>query len=483
MTGINKGAVDAPRQPIERVLAPLQEFTRSNVAGGVVLIVAAVVALVWANSPFADTYHDLWRTRVTVGFGEIVVSKSLDLWINDGLMAIFFLLVGLEIKREVLVGELGSWRRAVLPLTAAAGGAIVPAVIFLAVAGGSGEGARGWGVPMATDIAFALGVLALLGSRIPGTLRVFVTALAIGDDLLAVMVIALFYTAELSQVALAIAAGMFGLLVLANLLGVRRSVVYAVLGIGLWLALLESGIHATIAGVLLALTIPARQRIRPEEIVPVARTLLDDVYRSEPGRVQQRNAALWELDALTDRAQSPMLRMEHDLAPWVAYLIVPLFALANAGVALSLDIAALVADPVVVGVVLGLIIGKQLGITGAAWLFVRSGLGTLPPGVTWRHIYGAAWVCGIGFTMSLFIASLAYGPSDQLESAKHGIIAASIVAGLGGYLLLRGVASRRPSSAPGAQVATSNTETRRRRWRSEATPRRQPTRIGRTRRT
>jgi len=446
------------RAPIERVLAPLNEFVRSNVAGGIILMAAALIALVWANSPFADTYHELWQTRVTVGFGEVIVSKPLALWINDGLMAIFFLLVGLEIKREVLIGELGSVRRAALPLGAAAGGAIVPAIIFLAVAGGSGDGARGWGVPMATDIAFALGVLALLGDRVPPGLRLFVTALAIGDDLLAVMVIALFYTADLSLVALLIAAGMFGLLVVANLLGVRRTVVYAVLGVGLWVALLESGVHATIAGVLMALTIPARQRIRTEELLPRANSLLEEVSGTARGRTQQRHAALWELDALTDRAQIPMLRMEHDLAPWVAYLIVPLFALANAGVVLSLDFGSLFTDPVVVGVFLGLIVGKQVGITGAAWLIVRSGLGSLPPGVRWRHIYGAAWVCGIGFTMSLFIASLAYGTSTELESAKQGILAASVLAGLGGYLLLRRSGRSRAAARHNAPALASSAE-------------------------
>jgi NhaA family Na+:H+ antiporter len=437
--------IESPRPPIERMLGPLNDFTRSNVAGGVVLIAAALVALVLANSPLSDSYHAIWRTPLTVGFGDIVVAKPLDLWINDGLMAAFFLLVGLEIKREVLVGELGSLRRAALPLGAAAGGAIVPALIFLAIAGGSGEGARGWGVPMATDIAFALGVLALLGRRVPANLRVFVTALAIGDDLLAVMVIALFYTAELSVVALATAGGLLGALVLANLLGVRRPVVYAVLGIGLWLALLESGVHATIAGVLLAMTIPARQRIAANELVPRAYELIEDASRTAPGRTRQRHAALWELESLTDRAQAPMLRIEHGLAPWVAFVIVPLFALANAGVALSVDLGALVGDPVVVGVVLGLVVGKQLGITGAAWLMVRAGVATLPHGVSWWQIYGAAWVCGIGFTMSLFIADLAYAGSAQLDQAKLGILAASVIAGMGGYLLLR---VRAPRKAP-----------------------------------
>ena len=438
---------EARREPaIERVAAPLREFTSSNVSGGIVLMAAAVVALVWANSPFADSYTQVWESRLTIGLADLSISKSLHDWINDGLMAIFFLLVGLEIKREILVGELASAQRAVLPVAAAVGGAIVPAAIFLAIAGTTGEGARGWGIPMATDIAFALGVLALVGRRIPRGLRIFVTALAIADDLIAVTVIAVFYTSELSIVAVLASAALVGMLALANLLGVQRPFVYALLGIGLWLAVLESGVHGTVAGVLLAMTIPARQRIGASELHERGRVLLAEADSTARARIQQRHSALWELEAITKHAQAPMMRIEHALYSWVAFLIVPLFALSNAGVAINLGSVSLLDEPVVLGIVSGLVIGKQIGITVAAWLIVRSGLATLPSGVTWGHIYGAAWICGIGFTMSLFIADLAYQPSGSLDLAKLGILVASVIAGLGGYLLLRWQTGDRPAA-------------------------------------
>lgn len=399
---------------------------------------AALIALGWANSTFAESYVSLWRTPLTFGVGDLSLSKSLHLWINDGLMAIFFLVVGLEIKREVLVGELASPRRAILPIAAAIGGAVLPAILFLLIAGRDPEASRGWGVPMATDIAFALGVLALLGSRAPVGLKIFLTALAIVDDLLAVMVIALFYSSDTSLTALAAAAVIVVILVAVNRLGVRRPLVYALLGIGLWIAILQSGIHATIAGVLLAMTIPARTRIDPSDFLDRARGFIADFGRDvgdDPDAAH--HAALWELEDLTEGAQAPMLRMEHALHPWVAFLIVPLFALSNAGVPLFGDPVAILTDPLVLGVIVGLIVGKQIGITLAAWLVVRSGLASLPHGVSWRHIYGAAWLGGIGFTMSLFVGDLAYGESPALALSKIGILAASVIAGAGGYLILR----------------------------------------------
>ena len=433
---------DLPQEPVDRLLAPFREFSAREASGGVLLMGAALIALVWANSPVADSYVSLWRTPVTIGIGDASLSKSLHLWINDGLMAIFFLVVGLEIKREVLVGELASPRRAILPIAAAVGGAVLPAILFLLIAGGNPEAARGWGVPMATDIAFALGVLALLGSRAPVGLKIFLTALAIVDDLLAVMVIALFYSSDISLTALAAAAVILVILVAVNRLGVRRPLVYALLGIGLWIAILQSGIHATIAGVLLAMNIPARTRIDPIDFLDRARGFIADFGRDvgdDPDAAH--HAALWELEDLTESAQAPMLRMEHALHPWVAFLIVPLFALSNAGVPLVGDPAAIATAPLVLGVIVGLIVGKQIGITLAAWLVVRSGLASLPHGVSWRHIYGAAWLGGIGFTMSLFVGDLAYGESPALALSKIGILAASVIAGVGGYLILRSTRS------------------------------------------
>ena len=430
--------------PVDRLLAPFREFARINASSGVLLMAAAAIALVWANSPVAASYEELWATRITIDVGGMALSDSLLHWVNDGLMAIFFLVVGLEIKREVLVGELTSIRRATLPIAAAIGGAIVPALIFVAVAsGGAGNTGRGWGVPMATDIAFALGVLALLGNRAPIGLRIFVTALAIVDDLLAVLVIALFYTADLSLPALGAAAAILVALIVANRLGVRRPIVYALLGIALWLAVFQSGIHATVAGVLLALTIPATTRLDSDRYVEEARRHVDEfegrTVDGEDASTEEHHAALWELEAATERAQAPMLRIEHALHPWVAFLILPLFALANAGVRLDVDVGATIREPVAIGVFLGLVVGKQLGITLAALAVVRMGIASLPAGVGWRHVYGAAWLGGIGFTMSLFIATLAYGDgSPELALAKIGILGASIAAGIGGFAILRG---------------------------------------------
>jgi NhaA family Na+:H+ antiporter len=441
------GAGRPSRQPpVERVLAPLREFTSSNAAGGIVLLAAAVIALIWSNSPLADSYDALWQSTLAVGVGQAALSMSLEHWINDGLMAIFFLLVGLEIKRELLVGELASPRRALLPVGAAVGGAVAPALIFLVIASGSGEGIRGWGVPMATDIAFAIGVMALLGDRIPLGLRIFVTALAIADDVVAVLVIAIFYSSELALPALAAVVVIVLLLVTANRLGFGRPIVYAVLGLGLWLAVLQSGVHGTVAGVLLAATIPARQRTDADTFVKRAREQIDRFNRSSDQSVHHRHAALWDLETITQHAQAPMLRIENALSTWVAFVIVPLFALANAGVHISSDIGAHLTDPVVMGVAAGLLVGKQVGIMATSWLLVRSRLASLPAGVSWAQMYGASWVCGIGFTMSLFIASLAYGASAELELAKVGILGASLIAGAGGYLILRW---RSPDPTPG----------------------------------
>jgi NhaA family Na+:H+ antiporter len=427
---------DLRPQPVDRLLAPFREFSRREASGGVLLMVAALVALVWANSPFADSYAGLWETRLTIGVGDLALSKPLLLWINDGLMAVFFLVVGLEIKREVLVGELATSRKAMLPIAAAVGGALLPALLFVLIAGGDPEAIRGWGVPMATDIAFALGVLALLGSRAPVGLRIFLTALAIVDDLLAVLVIAVFYSSGLSPVALAAAAAVLVALVVANRLGVRRPLVYAVLGVGLWVAILQSGIHATIAGVLLAMTIPARTRIDRTAFVGGARRLVADLSdRHDAPSDEEHHATLWDLEDLTEHAQAPMLRIEHALLPWVAFLIVPLFALANAGVAIGGDLGGALTNPIALGIIVGLVVGKQIGITLGAWLVVRAGLAALPDGVSWRHVYGGAWLGGIGFTMSLFVADLAFGESP-LALAKIGILAASVIAGVGGYLVL-----------------------------------------------
>ena len=405
------------------------------------LLAAAVVALVWANSPLAASYVGVWQTELRVGVGEVGLAKPIQLWINDGLMAIFFFVVGLEIKREVLIGELASPRRALLPIAAAIGGAIVPALVFVAFTAGS-DGVRGWGIAMATDIAFALGLLALLGSRVPIGLKVFVTALAIVDDLLAVLVIAIFYSGGVSAAALGVAAVILVALLVANRLGVRRPLVYGVLGLGLWLAFLQSGVHAAAAGVLLALTIPATTRIDASAVTERIQTLAIGFREASAGGEvasnMERQATLWELEAVSQVAQTPLQRLEHGLHPWVAFAIVPLFALANAGVSFGEHLGDALGSSTAYGIAAGLVIGKQVGILLASWLIVKVGLAALPDGVGWRHLWGAGWVAGIGFTMSLFIAELAYPQTASLDVAKVAILFASLIAAGGGWLVLSG---------------------------------------------
>ena len=355
-------------------------------------------------------------------------------------MVIFFFVVGLEIKREILIGELASFRKAILPVAAAVGGMAVPALIYVLFDPGS----RGWGIPMATDIAFALGVLALLGKRVPLALKVFLTAVAVVDDLGAVLMIAIFYTSEIAWINLGIAAIVMAVLIVCNLLGIRNPVVYSVLGVGLWLAFLYSGIHTTIAGVLLAMTIPSKARVNDREFVKHSREIIDEFDEADEGDDflnESQRSSLHVLEELIEHAKAPLQRLEHELHPWVAYAIMPLFALANAGVVIGSDFAAGLTSPVSLGIIFGLVIGKQIGITLFSWLIVKSGLADLPYGVTWRHIYGVSWLAGIGFTMSLFISSLAFGGSDQLETAKFGILVASLIAGITGYFILRYLAS------------------------------------------
>jgi Na+:H+ antiporter, NhaA family len=423
----------------------LREFIHDEAFGGILLLLCALAALIWANSPWGATYDALWSTELTLGTVQYHLTESLRHWVNDGLMAIFFFVVGLEIKREVLVGELASPRRAALPAIAALGGVLVPAGLYLLLNRGTVGGA-GWGIPMATDIAFALGVLALLGDRIPLGLTVFLTALAIVDDIAAVLVIAVFYTAQVHWEALGLAAVILVGLIAANRLGFRRPVIYAILGLALWVSVFESGVHATVAGVLLAFTIPANTRIDPRAFLARSRALLHAFERAgatdDSGASILTNGArqevLSELEDAVEGAGAPLQRMEHVLHPWVAFAIVPLFALANAGVRIEGDPGAAFGNRVTLGVVLGLVLGKQLGVTLAAWLAVRSGVTDLPEGVGWRHIYGAGWLAGIGFTMSLFVADLAFAASEGglLTAAKLGILAASLIAGVGGWLLL-----------------------------------------------
>jgi NhaA family Na+:H+ antiporter len=429
--------------PIGTLLGPVARFMRLEAASGIVLLACTVVALVWANSPWATAYAELFHHRdITVALGETVfVRGSVEWWINDALMAIFFFVVGLEIKREIVVGELSTFRKAALPMMAALGGMVVPAGIFALLNHGH-AGVRGWGVPMATDIAFALGVLALLGKRAPHGLRVFLATLAIADDLGALVVIAVFYTEQIRAGYLAGALACTALMFVLGALGTRRSIVFLLLGLVIWYLVLLSGVHATIAGVLAALAVPVRSRVDTREFLAFARRTLDEFDGTGPcgqsivtdGRQQ---ALVQSLEDACDRVQTPLQVFEHALAPWVAFLIVPLFALANAGVAFTGGVPH--GDPldVTIGVALGLILGKPAGILLATWIAVRLRLGELPAGIRWAHVHGAGWLGGIGFTMALFIAQLAYrGHDDLLTCAKIGILGGSAVAAVVGLALL-----------------------------------------------
>ncbi len=421
------------------ILRPFERFFRLEAAGGILLLTAAAGALAWANSPWSGSYFALWQTPVAVELGPVGLRKPLLLWINDGLMAAFFLLVGLEIKREVLVGELASLRRAAFPLSAAVGGMLVPAALYAAVASG-GEAASGWAIPMATDIAFALGVLALLGRGLPPALRVFLAALAIVDDLGAVLVIALFFTTGLSGTALAAAALIFGALVAMNRLGVRSLSAYVGGGILLWLAVLQSGVHATVAGVLLAAAVPVGRRIDLDEFVRRSRSLLDRLAEEGgPGRrvpSTEEHEAIHSLEVGTERVDSPLLRLEHGLLPWITYGVMPLFALANAGVRFGGAPGASLTAPVTLAVVAGLVVGKPLGVAAFSWGAVRTGLASLPDRVSWRHVLGVGFLCGIGFTMAIFIGGLAFDGA-LLDRAKTGILVGSLVSGILGWGILR----------------------------------------------
>ena len=420
-----------------RSTSPFQEFFRTEAAGGALLVTCACAALVVANSGWAGAYHRLLATTIAIAAGGHGLSLSVHQWINDGLMAVFFLLVGLEIKRDALVGELASPRQAALPIAAAIGGMFVPASIYFLTSGGGAE-SRGWAIPMATDIAFALGVLALVAPRAPSGLKIFLAALAIVDDMGAVLVIALFYTGAIAWDALGMAGLILLLLITLNGLRIRSLTPYLVLGVGLWYFVHESGVHATIAGVLLAFAIPTRTRINAAEFSARARGLLDDFDRTETGDLlvltsKGQQEAIIGLERASEGVTAPLLRLEHALHWLSAFVVMPLFAFSNAGVGLGGSGGGSVA----LAVILGLAIGKPLGITVAALAAVRLRLASLPDGVNWTALHGCAWLGGIGFTMSLFIATLAFGGTTLLDSAKVGILGGSIVSGVVGAIVLR----------------------------------------------
>lgn len=418
-----------------RVLRPIREFMRLEVAGGVVLLVASVAALIWANAA-PGGYVSFWATDLTLAVGDHSITESLLHVVNDGLMTIFFLVIGLEVKRELVLGELSSRQAALLPVFAAAGGVLVPALIFMAMTAGSGD-AAGWGIPIATDVAFALAALAALGRRAPPALMAFLLGVAVVDDIAAIVVVAVAYSGGISPGWLALAllglAAMWGV----RELGVRHLGVYLALGAGVWIATFESGVHATIAGVAIALLTPARPFQAPavvsrEAILTAERT--DDHPAVPDGDAHQWRRLSW----LSREAVSPIARLEHALHPWSAFVVLPIFALANAGIVLrggAIDAAR--ETPVAAAVVVALVVGKAVGLTGGTALAVRMGLSRLPAGVRWPHIAGMGLLAGIGFTVSLFITDLAYDDPDLVSAAKLGVLCGSVIAAAAGTVVLR----------------------------------------------
>ena len=386
---------------MDKTFSRIQEFIRLETSGGVVLMIAAILAMIIANTPLSATYDLILGTYIKVGIGNFEIAKPAILWINDGLMAIFFFLVGLEIKREVLAGELSSFDKAILPIMAAIGGMAVPGIIFAILNWGTPENLNGWAIPTATDIAFALGILALIGSRAPIALKIFLLAIAIIDDLGAIVIIAIFYTSELSINALSISMIGFAAAVALNRLGIQRTAPYFLVGIIVWVFVLKSGVHATLAGVLIAFTIPLKAKNEDEAL---------------------------------------LYKMEHGLHPWVAFLILPVFAFANAGVNFTgIGIDDLL-QPLTLGIAVGLFLGKQIGVFLATWIGVKSGIARLPENVSWKHVYGVACLTGVGFTMSLFIGSLAFTTADVMNAVRLGVVLGSVLSGIIGYLLLKSAA-------------------------------------------
>ncbi len=439
---------DAPSGP----RGAFQRFFHSEASGSVLLLLFTAIALAWANSPWAAHYEHMLHAPLGFTLGPWSFSMSAAHWVNDGLMAIFFFVVGLEIKRELSVGQLSTFRSALLPVAAALGGLVAPALIYAAMNAGT-PGERGWGVPMATDIAFALGVLALVGPKVPVGLKVFLTALAIADDLGAVLVIAVFYTAHVNLLALGAVAGLLALLFVAVRYTARWYSLYVLLGVATWAAMLASGVHATVAGILVALTIPVRARIEPAQFLDavgegLSRLQRGELTRDSMVRDREQMAAIEDLGTATLDFLPAGFALERYLHPVTAFVILPVFALFNAGVRLDGRTQEALLQPVSLGIVLGLFFGKQVGITLTSFVAVKTGQAELPAGVTLAQLYGASVLGGIGFTMSIFVAGLAFTEGPLLAAAKLGILAASAISGVIGFVVLKVILARAPTPAP-----------------------------------
>jgi NhaA family Na+:H+ antiporter len=455
---------ESDRYVPRNVVQPLQRVLAHEASGGVVMLIAAVVAIVWANSPWSASYTELWQTPLRVELGDLIHLDHLSLqtWVNDAVMTVFFLLVGVEIKREVVHGELRDPRAVALPVIAALGGMLVPAAIYAGFNAG-GPGSDGWAVPMATDIAFAVGVVTLAGKKVPLAAKIFLLTLAVADDIGAIVVIAVFYTGALSWGWFACA-----LVAVAGIFVLRRSDVqslapYLAVGAFAWLALLESGVHATLVGVALGLLTPAWPLRSPRRFPPEARKILNSVEAAYYDRVltqeefAENEQRIAEVSRLAMWSTSPLERLERALSPWVAYVVVPVFALANAGVSLSGEaISGIVSEPVTTGVLLGLVVGKAVGVFGFTFVAVKLGIGRLPTGTTWRHMFGLATSAGVGFTVALFVTSISFDNAVTSDAAKVGILFGSTIAGIVGYAILRTSPAASPAATEGdAEVVGS----------------------------
>ncbi len=431
----------------KKIATPFEHFLHAQTTTGIVLMFMTVLALLLANSPLNEVYSHFFHTKVDLSVGSWELSHTIHHWINDGLMAIFFFIIGLEIKREVLVGELSNIKVAILPILAAIGGMLLPALIFTLINHGS-EGASGWGIPMATDIAFAISALVLLGNRVSTALVTFLVALAIVDDLGAVIVIAIFYTEQIQFLPLALAGVSFIIMIIFNRFGIRMILPYFIVGLFMWFFMLESGVHATIAGVIAALAIPSKPKRAPHDFTSHTKDLLDkyDTYPSCGDYIlhEKQKAILLNIQDSIDSVQSPSARLEHDLHLPIALIIIPLFALANAGIAIDFSsISETIMTPVSLGIIAGLILGKVMGIFGVSWLAIKMGIAKLPEESTMNQLLGVSFLGGIGFTMSIFVADLAFvGNESLIFQAKVGILAASLFSGLFGYFWLKFIAKK-----------------------------------------
>lgn len=427
---------------IDKITEPIQRFVKQEKSGGIVLGISVLAALYLANSPWSDEYFHFLENKIGIVFNDVSFLKySLHHWINDGLMAIFFFVIGLELKREIVAGELSNPRKALLPIGAALGGMLIPAIIYFSL-NPTGEASNGWGIPMATDIAFALGVLHFLGKRIPLSLKVFLTALAIVDDLGAVLVIAFFYTSEISIQSLLVGLGFVLVMFIGNKMGIRNILFYAIIGIvGVWIAFLLSGVHATIAAVLAAFVIPANVGIKENIFIERIRNSINKFKDILPNdKVTLTDEQIHQLEIIkkdTNCAIPPLQRLEHAMHPIVTFIVLPIFALANAGVSVNVDVQELFSTNVALGVSLGLLGGKVIGIVGITWLLVKLRIAPFPEGMNMRNLFGISFLASIGFTMSLFISSLAFTDEIIITQAKIGIFTASIIGGIVGFFILR----------------------------------------------